>query len=161
MIYDNLIIQNKNDIELLEKGISTNNLFIYYKNKNLYIQEGSIRCFYISFKRLRNTLMIKSDDDIKLIIVNNIKSINIIKKHENLHYMNIYYPHYCNIQFIVKKDIKLKEINNFLQISNTDNNNIIIKKLNEKINILLNKIDEYKSKSSDEVNTDDEIIIMY
>lgn len=161
MIYNNLFTQNRNDIYLLEKGISNKNLFIYCKNKNLYIQESPIRCFYISFKRLRNTFMTKSDDDIKLIIVKNIKYINIIKKHENLHYLNISYQQYGNIIYTVNKEIKLREINNFMQILNTDTNDTVIKKLTDKINILINKIDKYKFTDPNEINTDEEIITTY
>jgi len=160
-MYNNLFYQNKNEVYVLENGIMSNNLFIYCKNKQLYVCENDIRCFSVSFRRLRNTLSIKSDDDIKIIIVKYIKNVSIIKKPHNLYYLNIFYPSGYGFKYTVKFDIKLKEVDEYINIANTDNNNIVMQKLTDKIKVLIEKINQYKSKYKDDINTDDELIIMY
>jgi hypothetical protein len=150
---------NSQDKIILEKGIvGNNNIFIYLRDEYFYVQQDHIRCFKFSMRRAKNTLNIKDTNHLLNLIIKNIKNIYLEKINENLFYLNLSYKLVGCIDFISTQKIKLKEINNFLIISNTDNQDIIIKKQNEKIIILLNKIDEFKKKYK-EPTTDDEFII--
>lgn len=142
---------------LLEKGIGNNNIFLYLKDKYFYIQHNYLRCFKFSLRRAKNTL----NKDINILLKIFIKYFNNIileKQNENLFYLSITYPSINNKNFISKQKIKLKEINNYLYISKQDNLEIIIKKQDEKINLLLNKIEEYEKKYN-ECDTDDELFL--
>lgn len=171
---------------ILEKGILiNNNIFIHFEDNFFYIQESPTRCFKCSLKRAKNSLNIKDTNELFLIFVKNINNIKLEKKNNNLIYLTIsYYRHGIfypsissstynsdkNIKTITdeKKQknynttqkIKLKEINDFLFISKTDNHETIIKKQHEKIITLLSKINELENKLN-EPSTDDEFITNY
>lgn len=150
---------NSQEKIILEKGIvGNNNIFIYLRDAYFYVQQDHIRCFKFSMRRAKNTLNIKDTDHLLNIIINNIKNIYLEKINENLFYLSLSYKLAGYINFISTQKIKLKEINNFLIILNTDSQDIIIKKQNEKIIALLNKIDEFQKKYKEQT-TDDELII--
>lgn len=150
------------ELLIMEKGIYNDKIMIFLKNDYFHVQESYVRCFKFSIKRAKNTLNIKDTTHLFNIFIKNINNINLEKKNENLYYLNISDSgskfgsrDYFAIQTY---KIKLKEINNFLYISNIDNHDIIIKKQNEKIISLLSKIDEFEKKFK-EPTTDDELII--
>jgi len=146
--------------DLLNKGIRNNNLFIYYRDNYIYIECDEIRCFRTSMRRLRNSLCINSDEIVRQLIIKYIKNISLEKVNENLFNLIIEYPHIINVTFNIKRKIKLQEINNFLNIKDTDNSNIIIKKQNDKILLLLDKLNEYK-KNNKEIDTEEEMFIIF
>jgi len=158
MISDNKYLEINNDI--LKKGIIEKNFLIYYKDNFIYIELNNIRCFKLSMRRLRNTLNINSDDTIKYILIKYIKNISIIKKNENLFYFQINYPKESNSTFKYEYKIKLKELDDFTNIKKNDDIKTIVAKQNEKILILLNKINEFNKKYN-ELDTDDEIFIIH
>lgn len=141
--------KNSEEKFILEKGIiGNNNIFIYLRDKYFYVQDGNIRCFKFSMRRVKNTLNISDTNHLLSIIIRNIKSIHLEKNNENLFYLNLF-----------SQKIKLKEINNFLIISNTDTQDVIIEKQKEKIITLLNKINEFENKYK-EPTTDEELILI-
>lgn len=142
----------------LEKGIMGDNFFLYFKDNNFYLKHDHIRCFKFTLKRAKNTLGIKDTTQLLRMFIDYIKNINLEKKNENLFYLVICYQLAGFTNFISNNKIKLKEINNYLLITNTDSKDEIIKKQNEKIILLLNKIEEFEKKYS-EPTTDDELII--
>lgn len=148
-----------NDVNLLklQKGILLNNFFVYSKDDNLFFVKDDIRMFKVSFKRIKKTTGV-SLDIILSIIINDTKNIQIIQEIENCnkYYLVIQYPN-PNYKMIFKYNIKLKEINDYLKISEGEELYHIILKQNEKINILLNKIEYYEKKFFEPL-TDDEFI---
>jgi hypothetical protein len=158
-MYKNLYC--KTDEELfLEKGINSNNVFIYLKDKYFYVKENHIRCFKFSVKRAKNSLQIKSSDSLFKIFIGYAETIKLEKINENLFYLIISCPLSGIQNLIIPHKIKLKEINEYLPITNTDSPDIIIKKQNEKLLSLLSKIDEYEKKFK-EPSTDDEFILPF
>ena len=157
-LYD--FYNNNNNNSIVDKGIKNDNLFIYSKNEELYVIENDIRCFMVSFRRLRNILQLKLNSEVKNILINNISNIKIKKKNENSHFLIIKIIKKITFSYSHNVEIKLKEINDFINIYSKDNESYIINKLFEKINILSKKINEYENKFK-EPTTDDEIFICY
>ena len=152
---------NDNTSFILEKGIYNEKLFIYFKNEYFYIHISNIRCFKVSIKRVKNTLCIKSINEVKKLFIKCINNITIEKKNDNLFYLKIFYYQNTNTIFnIINNKIKLKEVNDFLSIDKTDSPNLIIKKQNEKILSLLEKIKVYEN-TYKEIDTDEEMFIIY
>ena len=149
-----------NSGSILDSGISNEQIFIYSKDNYIYIIENNIRCFKASFKRLRNVMCMKLNNDIKNIIIENIKNIKLVHKNENSCILTIEKTKKINFNYNCKYDIKLKEVNDFLNINNNDNYNLIIKKLYKKIDILIKKINEYENKHK-EPTTEEEMFINY
>lgn len=152
---------NSDSIINLKKGITGDNFIIFLKDNYFYVQLCPIRCFRFSLRRAKNILNMKNIEEITTIFLKYIKNINIEKINENLFFLNISYPLNGFSKFdgiILNKKIKLKEINNFLFISDYDDRDKIIKKQNDKIKSLLDKIEEYENKYK-EPNTDDELFI--
>ena len=143
---------------ILENGINGNKIFIYLKDNYFYVNQDYIRSFKFSIRRAKNTFNIGDIDQLSRIIINNIKNIYLEKKNENLFFLSVSYQLTGFANLICTKKIKLREINNFLTILNTDSQDIIIKKQNEKIISLLNKLDAFE-KNHEEPNTDDELIL--
>lgn len=144
----------------LNKGVQTEKFYLYQQDKYICIKISDFRCFKVSMRRLKNTLHQKYEDEIKKIFLKYYKNITIEKQNENLYYLNIHFPQKLNQTFNINYKIKIKEINNFIDIYSTDNYQTIISKQNEKILSLLEKIKEYEKKYKDP-NTDEEMFLMY
>jgi hypothetical protein len=159
---DNFKFQNLYDDtrSILDNGIGNDKLFIYSKDNYLFVIENDIRCFKVSFRRLRNIMSLKTNKEVKNILIENIKKIFLKKKNENLYLLNIYQSKKINNFYNCNYEIKLKEVNEFLNIQKNENFNAVIQKLYDKINILLKKITEYENKFK-EPTTDEEIFIIY
>lgn len=158
-MYSNLY--SKSDEQFfLEKGISANNIFIYLKDKYFYVNENQIRCFKFSVRRAKNSLNIKSSDLLYKIFISYAETIKLEKKNENMFYLILSYPLAGFQNLIIPHKIKLKEINEYLLLTDTDSPDIIIKKQNEKLLLLLSKIDEYEKKFKEQ-STDDEFILLF
>jgi len=145
---------------ILERGIRGNQIFLYFRNGYFYIQISDIRCFKFSIRRAKNSLCIGTIDEVKKIFVKFIDNFTVEKQNDNLFYLNVNYPHKNNNNISIGYKIKLKEINNFLNVLNVDNADTIIKKQDQKILSLLEKIKVYEDKYK-ETNTDDEMFIIY
>lgn len=145
---------------LLKKGIRGNEFFLFYTDMYFYVQISDIRCFKFSMRRAKNTLRINEGIYVKEILYHCIQNISIEKQNENLFFLNINYPKKHNEIYNINHKIKLKEINNFINLSDLDNQDTIIKKQNEKINSLLNKINEFENKCKDP-DTDEEMFLTY
>jgi hypothetical protein len=152
-------LNSKSDEQLiLEKGIYENNIFIYLRDKSFYIEENHIRCYKFSVRRAKNSLDIKDNDFLFKIFIKNIKSIKLEKKNANIFFLIITYPISGIKHLMIPQKIRLREINNYLVILNTDNPDIIMQKQNDKILLLLDKIDEFEKKFK-ELSTEDEFIL--
>lgn len=148
--YDNNILLK------LEQGFIRDGLFLYTKNKYLYVIKNDVRLFKVSFKRLVKTIY-NSIYNILYIIINKSNKIYLDEEIENNKVFLIiqYYSKSYKMPFNYK--IKLKEINEYLKITAFDKPDDIINKQNEKIILLLKKI-EYHENKYREINTDDEFI---
>jgi hypothetical protein len=152
----NLYFKSEEEL-ILEKGIYGDNIFIYLRDKYFYISENHIRCFKFSLRRAKTTLNISYNESLYKIFIKYIKTIKLEKINENLFYLIILYPVLGIKNLIIPQKIKLKEINEYLALLNTDSPDIIIKKQNEKLLSLLSKIDEFEKKFK-EPTTDEEFI---
>lgn len=146
---------NNTDLIKLQRGITCKDLFIYSKNNFLFVIKDDIRMFKVSFNRLKKTFSL-SLEKILYIIINNIgnislynDTINTIKYFLVINQSNVY-P-----ELALGYRIKLKEIDEYLNLTTNDDLNKIISKQNDKINLLLKKIEFYKKKNI-EPTTDDE-----
>lgn len=159
---DNYFYKNlyNNSGSILDNGIGNDKIFIYSKDNYLFIVENDIRCFRVSFRRLRNIMHLKTNGEVKNLLVENIKNTSLKKKNENHHFLNIVYTKKINNTYDLKYEIKLKELTEFLNINNNENYTVVIKKLYGKIDILIKKISEYENKYK-EPTTDEEMFIMY
>lgn len=148
---------NNNNVLKLQQGIMCNELFVYIKNNYLYLAKDNIRLFCVSFKRLKKTISLSLDYIFSLIVknpnnicletnINNPNKFILVIKYSNVQ---------CNAMFTGK--IKLKEINDYLEIAENDNPNLIIVKQYEKINVLLKKLEYYENKYH-ETLTDEEFL---
>lgn len=149
-IYDENLIK-------LQHGIGNDNLFIHSKDKQLYIYQNRIRMFKVSFRRLIKTTSI-SLSEIFALIIKNIHNIYICDKETKLNRFYLIIQNcneYYKMTFTYK--IKLKEINEYLDLANFSNPNEIISKQNEKIKILLEKLEYYENKYN-QVLTDEEFL---
>ncbi len=156
----NLFMGNDETSRIIEKGIYNNNLLLYYRNGYFHVQISFVRCFKFSTRRAKNSLHLKTSEEVKKLFIKCINDITIEKQNENKFYLNICYSPNLNKIFKINHKIKLKEINDFLSVSKNDNSNTIIQKQNEKILLLLEKIKSYEEIHK-ELNTDDEMFIMY
>ena len=157
-MYKNNLYHKSDEELILEKGIHYNNIFIYLRDKYFYINENHLRCFKFSVRRSKNSLNIKSNESLYKIFIDYIDTVKLEKKNENMFYLIISYPTLGITNLIISQKIKLKEINEYLLLLNTDSQDIIIKKQNEKLLLLLSKISEFEKRFK-EPTTDDEFII--
>ena len=140
-----------------------NNINIYFDNKYLYLELDDIRAFKTSIRRIKHLLNIKEDKIAINYIVKNKKHIFI-----NLEKINNYFMSFNNTKlslnnylFNYSVKIKIKEINDYINIKKNDNDNTIIQKQYLKIISLIEKINDYeKILKIDLVNTDDELIFL-
>lgn len=149
-------MRNENLIKL-QLGIGNDNLFIHSSDNQLYIYQNRIRKYRVSFRRLVKTTSISLSDILELII-KNIDSIYVCEKDSNINKLYLVIKNYnfhYKMTFVYK--IKLKEINEYLDLANSSNPNEIISKQNEKINILLKKLEYYENKFK-EPTTDEEFL---
>lgn len=150
---------NNEDLIKLQQGVICNNLFIYCETNYLYFIINDIRMFKVSFKRLMKTIY-QPFNKILSIIVNTPNNINLTNKplNSNKFFLEIHhYNQHMKINLIY--NVKLKEIDNYLKITENENPNNIIAKQNEKINILLKKIEYYENKYNEPlIDTDDEFL---
>ena len=153
-IYQDIKLDEK---KIFEKGIVINNILLYLKDNHFYIEKNYLRCFKFSIKRAKFSLNINSEDDLFKILLNCINDIKIEKKNENLFFLNIIRNDIIIKDYILISRIKLKEINNYLIILNSDNPIKIINKQKNKISVLLKKIEELENKQK-QLLTDDEFI---
>lgn len=148
---------NDDDLLKLQQGIMCNKLFMYTKNNYLYLVKDKIRMFCVSFKRLKKTIsfpmnyifsiIVKNPDNVYLETkIDNPNKFILVIKYTNAHRNAIF-----------TRGIKLKEIDNYLEIAENENPNLIIDKQYEKINILLKKLEYYENKYP-EVLTDEEFL---
>lgn len=150
---------NNNDEDLLKlkHGVLCNNLFVYSNTDYLYVVKDEIRIFYVSLNRLKKTIR-RSINYIFSIIIKNPNNVYLENKSDNpnksILVIKCYVP-YHNYVFTYK--IKLKEIDNYLFIIENENLNSIINKQNEKINILLKKLEYYENKYHEPL-TDEEFL---
>lgn len=142
----------------MEKGIFNEKILIFFKNEYFYVQESYTRCFKFSIRRAKNTFGIKNINQLFKLFIDNIENTNLEKKNENSFYLIVSFPLVGFKGLMSTQKIKLKEINNFLSILETDTYDIVIKKQNDKISSLLDKIEEFEKKFK-EPSTDDELII--
>ena len=153
-IYQDIKLDEK---KIFEKGIVINNILLYLKDNHFYIEKNYLRCFKFYIKRAKFSLNINSEDDLFKILLNCINDIKIEKKNENLFFLNIIRNDIIIKDYILISRIKLKEINNYLIILNSDNPIKIINKQKNKISVLLKKIEELENKQK-QLLTDDEFI---
>lgn len=148
---------NNEDLLKLQQGLICNKLFIYSKTNYLYVVKDDIRMFYVSFKRLKKTIRFPIND-IFSIIVKNPNNVYLESKLDNPSKLILIIKHYNTFyNAIFTYEIKVKEINNYLKIIKNENLNSIINKQNEKINILLEKLEYYENKYP-ELLTDEEFL---
>ncbi len=157
------------DLLKLQGGIECKDFYIYSRDSQLFIVKDDIRMFKVSFKRLKKTFSLALDN-IFSIIIKNINNINLDILPDNpIKYFLIVKKPDDHFKFLFEYRIKLKEIDEYLNLTslinsnnsnnsmNSNNQNKIISKQNEKINLLLKKIQFYKSKYF-EPTTDEEFI---
>ena len=148
---------NNTDLIKLQNGIRCKDIFLYSKDTYLLIVKDDIRMFKASFKRLKKTFNL-SLENILSIIVNNIDNIRLYNDPTNtIKYFLIINQNNINSILTFTYHIKLKEIDEYLNLTNNNDFNKIISKQNEKINLLLKKIEFYKNKYI-EPTTDDEFL---
>jgi hypothetical protein len=142
-------------------GIKNESLFVYLQNKRIFIKISSIRCFNVSFRRLRNCLCVNDDYHVLKILVKNINNTTVVKENENLFYLNIKTNKpFGNQIFMSNTKIKIKEVVDFIEFYKNDDYKLIMEKQSKKITDLVNKIAEYEKKYK-EPTTEDELILMY
>ena len=137
---------------ILEKGIYNDKIFMCFKNNYYIVQINNVRCFKFSVKRAKNSLLVKSSNEINKLFIKSICNIDIEKYNDNLFYLTI--------KNLTLAKIKLKEISDFISFKKTDSSEIIIKKQNEKIQSLLDRIKLYEEKYEN-IDTDDEMFILF
>lgn len=143
-------LDNNKDLLKLQKGFVKDNLFLYSKNEYLFIIKDDIRMFKVSFKRIVKTLYCSIENILQVLTDN----INKVYLQDGLNDFKIYLV-IIHSSHVFK--IKLKEINEYIKIIHGEKLDNIISKQNEKINILLKKLEYYENKYP-EVLTDDEFI---
>lgn len=144
----------------LEKGFWSEKIFIQLRDKYLFARINSIRCFKVSLRRIRCATSLRNDDEVKKMIASTVDNIFIDNDSNNEYFLNLSYGFKTTQFYDFKCKIKLKEIDEYIDIKKTDSSDVIIKKQNEKILLLLNKIKSHKLKHKDlDLNTDDEFII--
>jgi hypothetical protein len=149
-------MRNENLIKL-QLGIGNDNIFIHSMYDQLYIYQNNIRMFRVSFRRLVKTTNISLSESLELII-KNIYSIYVCEKDSNINKLYLLIKNYnFNYKMTFEYKIKLKEINEYLDLANSGNPNEIISKQNEKIDILLKKLKYYENKFK-EPTTDEEFL---
>jgi hypothetical protein len=146
-----------NERKIFEKGIIINNMLLYFKDLHFYIEKNYLRCFKFSIKRAKFSLNINSDNDLFKILLNCINDIKIEKKNDNLFFLIVMRSDIKIKDYILLSKIKLKEINNYLIISNSDDPVKIINKQKNKISVLLKKIEEFENRQK-QLLTDDEFL---
>lgn len=145
------------DLLKLQEGIMSKDFYIYSKNNELFIVKDNIRKFKVSFKRLKKTFSLDLEN-IFSIIVKNIDNIHLDFAPDNPNkYFLMIKKTDLNLKFSFEFKIKLKEIDEYLNLINSDDPKKIILKQNEKINLLLKKIDFYKKKVFEPL-TDEEFL---
>jgi hypothetical protein len=153
--------ENQTLLNTMINGVKNESLFIYLENKRIFIKISSVRCFSVSFRRLRNCLCVGDDYSVLHILVKNINNITVTKENENLFHLNIAtYNVISKQQCASNVKIKIKEVVDFIEFNKNDDYKIIIDKQSEKITDLINKITEYEKKYKDPT-TEDEMILMY
>lgn len=145
---------------LFQNGIQGNNFLFYYTDKYFYIKINDTRCFKFSMRRAKNSLHLDNEQSVKELFYKHIKKIWVEKQNENLFHLNVVLPLGTNQSFNYINKIKIKEVNDFINLSNFDAKDMIIKKQRDKITYLLNKISEYENKFK-EPTTDEEMFIIY
>lgn len=160
MAYYNSKYYNNQDLLKLQGGILCKDFYIYSKNDELLIVKNEIRMFKVSFKRLKKTICMCLEN-IFTLIVKNINNLYLDFDPENpMKYFLIIKKSDNNLKFIKKNfeyKIKLKEFDEYLNLSNINEQQKIISKQNEKINLLLRKIEFYKKKNL-EPTSDEEFL---
>jgi hypothetical protein len=145
------------DFILLHKGIISNELLIYSDNNYLYIVKNDIRMFKVSFKRLVKTCNIPLKVIISIIVKNNNK-IYLYNDKNNINKFFLVIKYFNNsYKMLFKYVIKLKEIDEYLKIEDSEKSKQIILKQSEKINILLKKLEYYENKYCEQL-TDEEFL---
>jgi hypothetical protein len=141
----------------LQGGILCKDFYIYSKNEELLIIKDDIRMFKVSFKRLKKTFRLDLEN-IFLIIIKNINNIclDFISNNSIKYFLVVKKPDEY-LKSIYEYKIKLKEIDEYLDLSKSIDPNVIISKQNKKINLLLKKIESYKKKYY-EPTTDEEFL---
>ena len=147
---------NTSDLMRLQQGVWCGELYVYFKKNYLYVKKGSVRIFGVSLRRLMKSTQLEL-----------VQVANLIIKNPSTLYLEDGTGPTPTLVLIrqvmtepvhtVKYRIKLKEINNYLEISETENANSIISKQREKIGVLLKKLEYYESKYPD-VLTDEEFL---
>jgi len=145
------------DLLKLQGGILCKDFYIYSKNDKLFIIKDNIRMFKVSFKRLKKTFSLTLDN-VFFLITKNIDNSNLDLTSDNPDkYFLIIKKMDNHFKFVFEYKIKLKEIDEYLNLSNSNDLDKIIHKQNEKINLLLKKIEFYKKKFF-ELTTDEEFL---
>ncbi len=157
--YYNKYLYNQ-DLLKLQGGIVCKDFYMYSQDNQLFIVKDDIRMFKVSFRRLKKTFSLALDN-IFSIIIKNINNTNLDYTPDNpVKYFLVVKKPDEHFKFPFEYKIKLKEIDEYLNLTNlinSNNQNKIISKQNEKINILLKKIEFYKLKYF-EPTTDEEFL---
>ncbi len=146
---------------ILEKGlVASNGINIYLKNDIFYVLTSDVQCFTVSIRRMINTFYPNSEYVIKKYICD---YYNTVKIEENTLNNNCYLKIIIKTKLFqnVEYNIKLKELDEYIDIYPNDSFENVIIKQKKKINLLLKKIDKYKTKYPNilsETLTDDEFL---